>query len=104
MSAPANNTAPITIHDAKTPLSALVERAAAGEEIVIARAGKPVARLVPLARRPAPLRFGAWEGQGWVADDFDAPDPGLVAAFEGAEAPPLQAAAPPHPPPAPPRG
>jgi prevent-host-death family protein len=103
MSIPANDTAPINIYDAKTQFSALVERAAAGEEIVIAKAGKPVARLVPLARRPAPLRFGAWEGQGSVAADFDAPDPDLVAAFEGEEATLLQAAEPPGQPPAPPR-
>jgi prevent-host-death family protein len=96
MTAPANDIAPINIYDAKTQLSALVERAAMGEEIVIAKAGKPVARLVPLARRPAPLRFGAWEGQGWVAEDFDAPDPDLIAAFEGPEPPLREAAAPPR--------
>jgi prevent-host-death family protein len=103
MTSPASDDAPINIYDAKTQLSALVERAAAGEEIVIAKAGKPVARLVPLARRPAPLRFGAWEGQGWVAADFDAPDPDLVAAFEGEAAPLREAAEPPGRPPAPPR-
>jgi prevent-host-death family protein len=65
----------VNIHAAKTQLSQLVDRAAAGEEIVIARAGKPVARLVPLATAQAPRRFGFLKGQIKVAEDFDAPLP-----------------------------
>jgi prevent-host-death family protein len=65
----------INIHAAKTNLSRLVDAAAAGEEIVIARAGKPVARLVPFA--PAPgfrrRRLGILAGQFKVPTDFDAP-------------------------------
>jgi prevent-host-death family protein len=64
----------INLHDAKTHLSRLVEAAARGEEIVIAKAGKPMARLVPL--RPAARRHrkpGALKGKIWVAEDFDAP-------------------------------
>jgi prevent-host-death family protein len=63
----------VNVHEAKTHLSRLLDRAAAGEEIVIGRAGKPVARLVPLAPRP-PRVFGSLAGQVWIADDFDAAD------------------------------
>lgn len=71
------------MHDAKTHLSRLAERAAAGEEIVIARNGKPLARLVAMpARRPR--KFGWWKGQVWMSDDFDAPlPPDIQEAFEG---------------------
>lgn len=75
----------VNIYDAKTHLSALVEAAAAGEEIVIARAGKPRAKLVPI--RPAVRRRpGRAKGAIWIADDFDAPLPdALRKAFEGRE-------------------
>jgi prevent-host-death family protein len=68
---------PINIYDAKTQLSRLVDRAAAGEEIVIAKAGKPRARLVPLApkRRRVP---GVWKGKVRIAPDFDAPLPAAI--------------------------
>jgi prevent-host-death family protein len=64
--------AQVGMHEAKTKLSQLVERAEAGEDIVIARNGKPVARLVPIARvaRRAALR-GVWRGRVNIADDFD---------------------------------
>jgi prevent-host-death family protein len=67
----------INIHAAKTQLSRLVDAAAAGEEIVIARAGKPVARLVPFAAPPASerRRLGRLGGQLKVPADFDAPLP-----------------------------
>jgi prevent-host-death family protein len=62
----------VNMHEAKTHLSRLVERVEAGEEIVIGRAGKPVAKLVPYQpeRRP-PRRPGALKGKIWIADDFD---------------------------------
>jgi len=62
----------VGMHEAKTKLSQLVERAQAGEEIIIARNGKPVARLVPVAPTNsfASLR-GKYRGQIWMADDFD---------------------------------
>lgn len=66
----------VNIHQAKTHLSRLVEQAAAGEEIVIAKAGKPIARLVGLEKhRQKKRKPGALKGRGWVADDFDAPLP-----------------------------
>jgi len=76
----------VNLYDAKTHLSELVERAAAGEEIVIAKAGLPRARLVPLARPSKPRRPGAWKGRVVIGPDFDAPLPEeVLAAFEGRE-------------------
>ena len=65
----------VNLCEAKTRLSELVDRAAAGEEIVIAKAGSPKARLVPLSRVGKPRKPGGWEGQVWIADDFDSPLP-----------------------------
>ena len=56
----------INIHDAKTHLSRLVERVERGEELVIARGGRPVARLVPLETRTQPRRLGIWKDQIWI--------------------------------------
>ena len=76
----------VNIHEAKTHLSRLVEEAAAGEEIVIARAGKPVAKLVPIAPDLTPRQLGALRGKIWIAEDFDAPlPPEVLAGFEGEE-------------------
>lgn len=77
----------INLYDAKTHLSELVERAAAGEAIVIAKAGTPRARLMPLAVRRPTRTPGGWDGGVWIADDFDAAlPPEILAAFtaEGA--------------------
>ena len=65
----------INIHQAKTHQSRLVEDAANGEEIVIAKAGKPVARLValPATERPVP-KLGTMRDKIWVADDWDSPE------------------------------
>jgi prevent-host-death family protein len=63
----------VNIHNAKTHLSRLIERVEAGDEIVIARAGRPVARLVPYRRRRDARKPGLWKGQVWLADDWDAP-------------------------------
>lgn len=74
----------VNIHEAKTHLSRLVEQAAAGREIVIAKAGKPMARLVPLAVKARPKTFGLLKGQIKVPDDFNAPlDAQVLALFEG---------------------
>lgn len=75
----------INLYEAKTQLSALVDRAAEGEEIIIAKAGRPLARLVPLEGRAVPRRPGGWEGQVRLSDDFDAPLPKEIAAAFGAE-------------------
>jgi prevent-host-death family protein len=74
----------VNLYDAKTNLSTLVERAARGEEIVIAKAGRPLARLVPLARRTTPRPLGLLAGQVTVGPDFDDPLPEeMCQAFEG---------------------
>jgi prevent-host-death family protein len=72
----------VNIHEAKTHLSRLVERIEAGEEIVIARAGRPVARLVPYRARTRERTPGAWRGLVHLAPDFDRTDDDLVDAFE----------------------
>ena len=62
----------VNIHEAKTHFSRLVERAAAGEEIVIAKAGQPRARLVPLERPSGRRRgYGSMRGKIWLADDWN---------------------------------
>ena len=71
----------VNVHDAKTHLSRLLERVEAGEEIVIARAGRPVARLVPLVESGTDRTPGGWEGQVWIAPDFDELPPEVAAAF-----------------------
>lgn len=74
----------VNLYDAKTNLSRLVERAAAGEEIVIAKAGRPLARLVPMATRTTPRVLGLWADQVRIGDDFDDPLPEEIQrAFEG---------------------
>lgn len=75
---------PINIYDAKTHLSRLVDRAAAGEEIVIARAGRAVAKLVPLDAARSPRRIGRCAGEIRMAPDFDELPADIQAAFEGA--------------------
>jgi len=72
------------IHEAKTHLSRLVERVAAGEEVVIAKAGKPVAKLVRYREEEPPQRKpGYWRGKVRIAADFDKLPAGLAAAFRG---------------------
>jgi prevent-host-death family protein len=74
----------VNLYEAKTHLSELVSRVAEGEEIVIAKAGVPKARLVPIAgprRRPQP---GGWEGKVRIRKDFDEPlPPEVLSAFAG---------------------
>ena len=74
----------VNIHDAKTQFSRLVDAAANGEEIIIAKAGKPTARLVPMNFTKTKRRFGGLKGKVRISDDFDAPIPDdVIAAFEG---------------------
>jgi prevent-host-death family protein len=68
----------VNIHAAKTHLSRLVDAAAAGEEIIIAKSGKPLARLCPLAQEPRKRVLGRLRGKLIVPDDFDAPLPDEV--------------------------
>jgi prevent-host-death family protein len=74
----------INIHEAKTHLSRLVDEVSAGEEIVIAKAGKPLARLIPFHRRTSRRKLGALAGRFSVPDNFDAPLPSdILDDFEG---------------------
>lgn len=73
----------VNMHEAKTHLSKLVQRVEAGEEIVIARAGRPVAKLVPPDEKPRPRQPGAWKGKVWIAPDFDELPEEIAAAFRG---------------------
>jgi len=78
----------VNLYQAKTDLSALVEEAAGGEEIVIAKNGKPKAKLVPIEaaerKRERVREFGIWEHLGWKPPaNFDDPDPEIEALFYG---------------------
>lgn len=73
----------VNIHEAKTHLSQLLARVKEGEEIIIAKAGKPIARLVPVVERPAHRVAGSAKGKIVIAPDFDAPLPEpVLEAFE----------------------
>ena len=61
----------INVHEAKTHLSRLLERVEAGEEITLARAGRPVARLIPFRPRREPRSLGPWRGKVWLAPNWD---------------------------------
>lgn len=71
------------IHEAKTHFSKLVERVAAGEEIIIAKAGKPIARLVPYKEAPPKREPGSMKGKIRMAPDFDELPADVLAAFNG---------------------
>jgi prevent-host-death family protein len=73
----------VNVHEAKTQLSRLLERVERGEEIVIARAGTPVARLLPFSPRGTARELGMDVGRFDIPDDFDAPlPPDVLADFE----------------------
>ena len=73
----------VNVHEAKTHLSRLLQRVAGGEEITIANAGVPVARLVPIEFSTKKRELGTEKGKIWIADDFDAPCPEIEALFYG---------------------
>ncbi len=76
----------VNIHQAKTNLSKLLQRVAAGEEIIIAKAGVPVAKLVPIPQQRPKRKLGLYRGEIRVADDFDASLPDdILASFYGEE-------------------
>jgi prevent-host-death family protein len=70
----------VNVHEAKTHLSRLLARVESGEEILISRAGHPIARLVPARRTRGRRRPGRFAGKGWIAEDFNAPLPPEVLA------------------------
>ena len=74
----------VNVHEAKTHFSKLLERVARGEEIIIAKAGKPVARLVPQAALPK-RALGPFEGKFTVPADFDEPSTEIENLFYGGE-------------------
>ncbi|MSP88970.1 MAG: type II toxin-antitoxin system Phd/YefM family antitoxin [Alphaproteobacteria bacterium] len=65
----------VNIHQAKTHLSRLLEQVAEGEDVVIAKSGKPVARLIPFKPARKPRVPGSMKGKIWISEDFDAPLP-----------------------------
>jgi prevent-host-death family protein len=73
----------VNVHEAKTQLSRLLERVAAGEEVIIGKAGRPVARLVPYVQSAERRAPGRWRNRIRIAEDFDATPEEIVAAFEG---------------------
>lgn len=75
----------VNLYEAKVQLSSLVERAAAGEEIVIAKAGRPRARLVPLEEAPSERRPGRGQGRIRILPGFDDPLPADLASLFGIE-------------------
>jgi prevent-host-death family protein len=78
----------VNIHEAKTHLSRLLEQVANGDEVIIAKAGKPIARLAPLDAAPKKRRLGLLKGKLQVPDDFDAPLTDAELALFGCPTPP----------------
>jgi prevent-host-death family protein len=73
----------VNMHQAKSSLSRLVERALAGEEVLIARNGKPLVRLVPVERQRKPRVSGRGRGKIWISPDFEFTDDEIAELFEG---------------------
>lgn len=74
----------INIHDAKTHLSKIVDEVAGGAKVIIAKAGKPMARLSPISAPIRPKKLGLLKGKIKIPDDFNAPlDQEMIAEFEG---------------------
>ena len=72
----------MNVYEAKAQLSKLLQQVEAGDEIVIARHGKPIARLVPIQRTATPRQLGSLRGKIWIAPDFDEPDAELIDLME----------------------
>jgi prevent-host-death family protein len=73
------------IHEAKTHFSKLIAKVEKGEEVIIAKAGKVVAKLVPAEAQRPKIRFGSLQGQAVIPDDFDETDPEIEALFYGSD-------------------
>lgn len=73
----------VNVHDAKTNLSRLLAEVEAGGEVIIGRAGRPIARLTQYEVRDQPRRLGIWRGRVLISADFDTLPPDLQSAFDG---------------------
>jgi prevent-host-death family protein len=73
----------VNMHQAKTSLSRLVERAVAGEDIVIARNGEPLVKLVPIPKERKPRVPGRYKGKIWIGPNFEFTDEEITELFEG---------------------
>lgn len=73
----------VNTHEAKTRLSELLRKVEAGEEVIIGRAGRPVARLMPYEDSPEPRQPGAWTGRVRISGDFDQLPDEYLDAFAG---------------------
>ena len=73
----------VNMHQAKTSLSRLVERALAGEEIIIARNGQPLVKLVPMPKERKPRVPGRGKGKIWISPEFEFTDEEITELFEG---------------------
>lgn len=71
----------MNVHEAKTHLSRLLDQVEKGEEVIIGRAGRPVARLVPYVESHEPRKPGRWTGRVHIADDFDDTPDWLIDSF-----------------------
>jgi prevent-host-death family protein len=74
----------VNMYEAKTQLSALVDQAVRGEDVILARNGKPQARITALVPAKGKVKYGLLKGKFTVPDDFDAPNPDIEALFYGA--------------------
>ena len=84
----------VNIHEAKTNFSKLLQRVTLGEEVIIAKAGVPIAKLVRFVTKKPKRELGLYRGQIWMADDFNAPVPDdILAGFLGEDLPPAKRAA-----------
>lgn len=73
----------MNIHQAKTNLSKLIEMTLAGEDIIIAKAGRPIVKLVAYREKLKPRKPGLWKGKVWISDDFNDEDPKINKLFYG---------------------
>jgi prevent-host-death family protein len=67
-------TTQVNVYEAKTQLSALLTQVEKGEDVIIARHGRPVAKIIPFTDKPIRRQPGYWKGKVWMADDFDEMD------------------------------